>query len=214
MEVIDQLNSLSKYILKEDTLHKCVLELKQHVIKEKYIKPKKEEIKDELFWCVYTIIYTDNEQQKHNLLSNKYKLEKDLKISLIENIKNSYKGTHIKKDEIENNLLNEAKITYKTLHIICIYYHIRIAIYNHDIVLYLGKDGPLYYITDYKITDKIDLSSKYGIDTIYKPIKAISAYKLAELVEMGKLLKIETKLKKNLYDDIVKKIITFIDYNK
>jgi hypothetical protein len=219
----DQIYSLSKYFLNESNFNKSLdieytiqlqkqyKENKEH--KEKQYKENKEhkekqykENLDLLFWAVYELFF---EKQEHHLIYNKSKLEKDIKIELIEKIK--YKGTRIKFENVQNNLLYENKLSYESLHLICIMNNTRLCIYNDEIILCLGLDGPIYYMKDFKFTDKPE-QELYEIKHIYKPIKAVSGYKSDELKQMATQLNIEISNKQKMYECIYEKIDSFIKY--
>jgi hypothetical protein len=206
----DKLYHLSKYILNESNFNKslniesCIHKYPEY--KQKTHKQKHVQQLDPLFWCVYELLF---EKPEHHLNSNKSKLEKDIKIQLIETIK--HKGTRIKFENVQHNLLNEPNISYESLHLICILYQTRICIYNDDIIMCLGTDGPVHYIRDFKVTDKPE-EELFEIKHIYKPIKAVSGYKLDELKQMATQLKIEHSNKQKMYDSIFEKINAFIKY--
>ncbi len=211
-----KLYHLSKYILNEQNFNKSLqfeptIQYQQHKqSKEKPIDKIKENPKEKLdllFWCVYELLF---EKVDHHLNSNKSKLEKDIKINLIENIK--HKGTRIKFENVQHNLLNESFLSYESLHLICILYQCRICIYNDEIILTLGLDGPVNYIRDFKVTEKPE-KELYEIKHIHKPIKAVSGYKSDELKQIATQLNIETSTKQKMYDCIFDKINTFIKYS-
>jgi hypothetical protein len=212
--VENKLYHLSKYILNESNFNKSLnieptiqyQENKLKQSKETHTEKSKEKV-DLLFWCVYEIFF---EKVDDHLNSNKLKLEKDIKIQLIEKLK--YKGTRIKSENVQHNLLNESFLSYESLHLICIMYQSRICIYNDEIILTLGLDGPVYYIRDFKITEQ-PTKELYEIKHIYKPIKAVSGYKLDELKQIAIQLNIEISNKQKMYDCIFDKIITFIKYS-
>lgn len=208
----DQIYSLSKYFLNENNFNKSldiepIIQLqKEHKEKIKHKKKQEKEKLDPLFWCIYEVFF---EKPEHQLIVNKEKLEKDIKIGLIETIK--YKGTKIKFEHVQENLLNEPYLSYESLHLICIYYNSRICIYNDEMIICLGLDGPVYYICDFKISNKPE-ADLFEIKHIHKPIKALSGYKLNELTEMARQLKIDPSTKQKMYDSIVDKINSFIKY--
>jgi hypothetical protein len=207
--VENKLYHLSKYILNESNFNKSLqieptIQYQEHKMKQPKEKPK--ENLDLLFWCVYELFF---EKTEHHLNSNKSKLEKDIKIQLIEKLK--YKGTRIKSENVQHNLLNESSLSYESLHLICILYQSRICIYNDEIILTLGLDGPVHYISDFKITERPE-KELYEIKHIHKPIKAMSGYKSDELKQMATQLNIEISNKQKMYDGIFEKINAFIKY--
>ncbi len=207
-----KLYHLSKYILNESNFNKSLqieptIQYQEHKMKQPKEKPKPKENLDPLFWCVYELLF---EKTDDHLNSNKYKLEKDIKIKLIETIK--YKGTRIKFENVQHNLLNESLLSYESLHLICIMHQCRICIYNDEIILQLGIDGPVHYIRDFKTTVRPD-KDLYEIKHIYKPIKAVSGYKSDELKQIALQLNIEISTKQKMYDSIFEKINSFIKYS-
>lgn len=205
-----KLYHLSKYILNELNFNKSLqieptIQCQEH--KQPKEKPKPKEILDPLFWCVYELLF---EKVDDHLNSNKSKLEKDIKIHLIEKMK--YKGTRIKFENVQHNLLNEPLLSYESLHLICIMHQCRICIYNDEIILTLGLDGPVHYIRDFKITERPE-KELYEIKHIHKPIKAVSGYKSDELKQMATQLNIEISNKQKMYDGIFEKINAFIKYS-
>ncbi len=205
-----KLYHLSKYILNESNFNKSLqieptIQYQEH--KQPKEKPKPKEKLDPLFWCVYELLF---EKPDDHLNSNKSKLEKDIKIHLIETMK--YKGTRIKFENVQQNLLNETLLSYESLHLICIMHQCRICIYNDEIILTLGLDGPVHYIRDFKIAERPE-KELYEIKHIYKPIKAVSGYKSDELKQMATQLNIEISNKQKMYDGIFEKINSFIKYS-
>lgn len=204
--VEDKIACLSKYILTEHNFDKnlqIVNPIKYPEYKKKEYKEKEIEKKDKLFWSVYDILFSKIEDQ---LITNKSKLEKDIKISLIEKIK--CKG--VKFEIVENNLLNDSFLLLESLHLICIYYKTRICIYNDEMIICLGKDGPVHYINNYIITERPE-KELYEIENVYKPLKSVSGYKLDDLKKIAIKLNIEISTKQKMYDCIIDKINLFMN---
>jgi len=198
--------------------------------KDLYI-PKQE---DTLFWCFYIIVNGETIYESNffnaniNFCSSFSKnsktglIAKQLKIDFIEKMrKNKLVIKKYKFDtltNIENNLLNDNKITYKTFLSLCLIENINIIYVSKkfyiDLFLYENQnqnqtqeqhESPKTYIIQeisrenygYKLAteesiDKIrNTLYKIELDAINKPIKAISAYKLNELVHICKKLDIE-----------------------
>ena len=186
---------------------------------------------DTLFWCYYIIVNGDT---AYETLPNKNSLiAKQLKIDLVSLIRKSkeivktYKFDTI--TNIESNLANDASLNAKTFLTLS-------AIANIN-VIYISKktyfesfmnDTELVYIIreqnqvskyvkkyGYQLGTKEDIQSirdtLYKLDKIDKHIKAMSAYKVEELVVICERLAIETinketgknKTKKDLYEAIV-----------
>ena len=191
--------------------------------KQRNIRENKESIlMDEMFWCFFTILKGENEYA----LDHSFKKEKEFKIESIEklrNIKMELKAIKLRLNEIENELLNDKKITVKSLIALCLLYKINI--------LYVWKRKYLEIINDsdkeiniiinengkYKILDNnSDIKINYYrdnywcIENIMKPLKAITAYTRDELITIVNKLEIKDisvkKTKKEMYEKIIQNI--------
>ena len=152
---------------------------------------------DLLFWCFY-IIYKGDEWYQQNI-NHIFRTEKDMKIRTIEILaekKELMKTNKLKRIEVENELLNEKKITVKGLKALCLAYDVSICLvkgrvfYDFDfneknergIIIQNDKIGVCnddtipYY-------NKI-VGSHYKITNATKPINAISGYTLGELQDI------------------------------
>lgn len=186
---------------------------------------------DTLFWCYYIMV---NGDAAYETLSNKNPLiSKQLKIDLValirknKEIVKTYKFDTI--TNIESNLANDAILNAKTF--------LTLSVIANINVIYISKksyfesfmnDTDLVYIVreqnqvskyvkkvGYQIGTKEDIQSirdtLYKLDKIDKHIKAMSAYKVEELMIICGRLAIETKnkdtcknkTKKDLYEAIV-----------
>lgn len=194
-------------------------------------KPTKEShiiIRDEnkLFWAFYIFKHSFED---YLLLVNKFKVEQDYKINSIIKVrdhKNELKIHKIKRNFIEDELLNEKRISIKTLNCLALIYKLNIIyvkgrtyyIMNYDDETEKGiysceniigdKNGQISIL---KMTPEITkniLDTYYHIENIEKPINAFSSYKAQDLNELAEKLGIETskngkqKFKKDLYTDI------------
>jgi hypothetical protein len=186
---------------------------------------------DTLFWCYYIIVNGDNAYEtlpnKNSLISKQLKIELVSLIRKSKDIIKTYKFDTI--TNIESNLANDATLNAKTFLTLS-------AIANIN-VIYISKktyfesfmnDTELVYIIreqnqvskyvkkyGYQLGTKEDIQSirdtLYKLDKIDKPIKAMSAYKVEELVVICERLAIETinketgknNTKKDLYEAIV-----------
>ena len=154
--------------------------------------------------------------------SNYFTIEKEFKINFVEiarKNKDTIKINKLKLNDIENDLVNNDKITKKTLLLLSIYYELNFIIIENYIfykiigniedhstnIIVLDKDKDKYklYIGN-EIYNYIAIEA-HKID---KPIKAISGYKVDELKDLAKKLDIDVKNKnKNIiYQDIIHKI--------
>ena len=181
---------------------------------------------DQLFWCFY-IIYK-GEELYHQHMNCIFRTEKDMKIKTIELMadkKQLLKENKLKKNEIENELLNEKKITMNGLKALCLVYDISICVVKERIFYDFDYSGDIsrkiiVYKDNFGVYNE-DVSTFYNkINTSYfkivnttKPLNAITGYTLNELQEICKKLAIPiinstgVKLnKKDLYQSIQSKL--------
>ena len=127
---------------------------KDNEIKNIFVPNKK----DKLFWCFYIMKYgMDN----YNLIiQNHFKIETSIKLDTAESLINYeilLKQHKLKRQEIENELVNEKKISLRGLHALCLIHNINILII-FDKAYYnmhgLSEDDPF-------IIEKCD--DEYGI---------------------------------------------------
>lgn len=237
----DVINKLHDYMLNDNTIkcalnnridnileNRCIV--KPNKIFEKNIKerismfsPKQ---KDSLFWCFYILKYGD---QKYEMLENiNIVLEKKLKIEYVEKIRQEKQIVKSHKfatlTHLENQLANEEKIDLPTFFTLCVIENINILyVCKKTYFELLMNDDKIHII------HRLDNYSKYGyegiektkielyrstlfkVDSVDKPIKSISSYKVSELVEICNKLGIEicvkdtnkNKSKKDLYESLI-----------
>tara|TARA_B100001778_G_scaffold55576_1_gene42640 strand:+ start:425 stop:1108 length:684 start_codon:yes stop_codon:yes gene_type:complete len=174
------------------------------------------EQKDTLFWCFY------NAYNKDYLKDKFFTIEKEFKIGFIEiarKNKETVKLHKLKLNDIEDDLLNNQKISKKTLLILAIYYELNFIIIenhifykiqgnneniNHNIIV-LDKSTGKYKLYIGKKDYSYDAIEAHKID---KPMKAVSGYKVEELRIFAEKLNLECKGKNKgkLYQDIIDKI--------
>jgi hypothetical protein len=187
---------------------------------------------DSLFWCYYILV---NGDAAYEMLNNKNTLvTKQLKIDLVSTIRKNkdiiktYKFDTI--TNIESNLANDNILNAKTFLSLC-------AIANIN-VIYISKktyfesfmnDTTIVYVISEQINSQSKYVKKYGyqlanpefinniratlykLDKVDKPMKAMSAYKVEELVSICERLDIsifnkdngKNKTKKDLYEAII-----------
>jgi len=181
---------------------------------------------DSLFWCLYVMI---NGDVSYETFHNKTVVsEKQIKIEYIEKIRKQkdiikmYKIATI--THIENNLANENKLDIKTFLTLCVTNNLNVVVVvkrtyyeilmndSDTIFLIHVKNGHRYgYENNAK--EKIETIRKtfLKIENNNKPLKAISGYKVSELIELCNKLDIKicdnetgkSKSKQNLYESIV-----------
>jgi hypothetical protein len=166
---------------------------------------------DSLFWCYYIIA---NGDVKYEMLQNKnFLLAKQMKIELVNKIR---KFKHIVKmykfdtlTSIESNLANDNTINSKTFCTLCAIENINIIyirkntyfelMLNDTDIIYIVKEveGQSKYVFKYgfeiatkEMLKSID-ESLYKIESINKPIKCESVYKVQDLIDICCKLGIE-----------------------
>lgn len=161
---------------------------------------------DTMFWCFFIIL---NGFDAYELVKNTpFKTEKEFKIAAVELVRQhavELKTMKLKLGEIENELVNEPKITLSGLRALCLVHKVTIFYvsgrtyceFNHavepsgeggDSML---KSGTIVYDkSDKKSSIKYDDNKDYKdkikrtcwcIENPHKPMKAITGYTLAEL---------------------------------
>jgi hypothetical protein len=185
--------------------------------------------KDQLFWCFYIMKY--GVEQYRDLGKINIVIEKKIKIEYIERMRS--KKVELKQSKmaplthIENSLLNDFKIDLKTFLALCVcdglpvtyihkkmYYELDLDDGTNDNAndndnvnrnVIVRFDEPLKYAC--KTGSKIDGKLLYKIENLNKPIKAISAYKMNDLLDMCHKLGINMGIKKQIKQDLYEKII-------
>lgn len=181
---------------------------------------------DILFWYYYIIKYDINEY--NNNKKSKFQIEKKEKIRNIELMRKDpsiLKKLSITKNYYENDLLNEKKITFGTFMALIAYnnlnvYYVKKLTYydfnfnenNNYVVLYNNADDyKLNYNCNSVTINKI--KQLYCLDNNNKNLKAMSSYKLQELIDIAIKLHIDPhngnkkKTKQCLYEDIKDKLL-------
>ena len=194
---------------------------------------------DKLFWCFY--ILKNGHSKYETLYSKNDVIARQIKIEYIDIIRKNkqtiktYKFDTI--SNIENNLANEKNLNIKTFLSMCAIENINILFINKKTCyeLYMNDTETVFIVSaltnnfnksnnDFKSylinygfeSTSIDNAKNiaetlYKIDNIEKPIKAVSSYKVCDLIEICEKLAIDTKnlqtsktkTKKELYDSII-----------
>ena len=236
----DVINKLQDYMLNENTIKKCLNSRIDNNFKNNSEKPikrfetKSKEIlstlipkqKDNLFWCFYILKYGET---NYEMLENiNIVLEKRLKIEYVEKIRKEKQIVKLYKfatlTHLENLLANEEKIDLPTFFTLCVIENINVLyvckktyfelLMNDDKIHIIHRlDNYSKYGYEGIIQSKIELyrSSLFKVDSVEKPIKSISSYKVSELVEFCTKLGIEiyvkdtnkNKSKKDLYESLI-----------
>ena len=236
----DVLMNLQDYMLNEDNMIKAlrmkieplpkeIREVKQNkIIREQIFIPNQQ---DSLFWCFYII---KNGDVKFETLNNKNSLlAKQMKIEMVDLIRKNKDVVKLYKfdtiSNIESNLANEINLSVKVFFTLCAIENINV-IYLKKNTYYemLMNDSNIIYVV-HDIQSQTKYSNKYGyelateeqlnkirntffkLESIDKPIKAISSYKLDDLIVVCNKLVIninnnitgKQKNKKELYESII-----------
>jgi hypothetical protein len=194
--------------------------------------------KDSLFWCFYIM---KNGEASYEMIDFKSLIiEKKIKIEYVERLRKekqlikTYKFATL--THIENQLANEQRIDIKTFLTLCVLENLNIIYINKNTYfeLLMNDTSKIYLIkkkNQYNSSNNIIYTSNFGykmenkeseeimnyknklfkIDNIDKPIKAISSYKLQDLIDFCIRLNIETinnetkknKNKNELYESLI-----------
>lgn len=225
----DVVTSLQHYMLDENNIRKSQIHIAVNKEQKKFVKPvtvEKNSLfcpreKDTLFWCFYVMKHGDTsyEMLKHR----NFIIEKKLKFEFIEQIRSdkqvikTYKIATL--THLENNLANEERVDVKTFLNLCIIENLNVIYINKKTYFKLSISDTdtnsihvIYCLDNYKYgheqtTTNNDITNNlFPLESIDKPIKAISAYKVQELVDICNKLSIETTCKdkkKDLYELLI-----------
>lgn len=171
---------------------------------------------DSLFWSFFIVTFG---MEKYIMNKGKnYDLQQKIKISAIESMKdnkNILKQYKLSKTEIEQNLLYDTQISYASFMYLSLLHKQNIVIIDGRVyyecignpdntsLTMFKKDNHHYVI--YSIVEKDYALQYYKITNMSKRILSISSYKLVDLQNMCKKLKLQVNGKKmDLYERIVK----------
>lgn len=168
---------------------------------------------DSLFWCYYII---SSGESSYEMMNNKNSLiAKQIKINYVNKIRMNKPVIKIYKfdtiSNIENNLVNDSNINIKTVMTLFAIDNINIIFISNKTYfeLLMNDTEPIYIIRE--IDNKSKYNKKYGfeisnknlveqirttlykIETLDKPVKALSSYKLQDLIDICDKLGIQTK---------------------
>jgi hypothetical protein len=158
--------------------------------------------KDKLFWAFYIML---NGEDAYKYLKTKFVTEKEIKIGAVEKMRklpNVFKQHKLNKVRIENELSGDVPLTLEGFYGLCIIYNISAIFMKRNCYC------ELYGIGDSSVTHIIEevegglgvhvfkrkeasldyakrvRESKWKMETILTPIKSISSYAHAELLEI------------------------------
>lgn len=171
---------------------------------------------DSLFWSFFIVTFG---MEKYIMNKGKnYDVQQKIKISAIESMKDNktiLKQYKLSKSEIEQNLLYDTQISYASFMYLSLLHKQNIVIIDgrvyyecignpDDSSLTMFKKNNHHYVI-YSIVEKDYALQYYKITNMSKRILSISSYKLVDLQNMCKKLKLEVDGKKmDLYERIVK----------
>jgi hypothetical protein len=223
---LKNINNFSKHVCynkctKMSETNKTILEKKSNndIYKIKY--------KDTLFWCFYILKYGISKYEI-DVENRNFTIEKEEKykyISLLRNNKELLKSYKIKPlNEVENELANKEYISIKTFIALCIVENINIFLIDNrkyiEIILDSTKpiniihkesNNNIYYI---EMKDNIQIKLEYyknnylQLNNYDYKLKALSSYKLDELIDMCKRLNINLDLDKKLNKKDIYELLT------
>ena len=191
--------------------------------------------KDQLFWCFYAVLY-DRSSYFDNKLKT-FSIEHDFKIASVEKLrkmKDQMKIHKIRRNQVEDELVNEKRITPMALNALCLLYRKNVILVkgrtytlfchdldnsvhnltNYDVIF---RKDDIFYL-DYDLTDarfQEIISTYYRVDDLEKPLKSVSSYKADELRLIAESLSVElidpvsqkNKTKTKLYEHILEKLV-------
>ena len=158
--------------------------------------------KDKLFWAFYIML---NGEDAYKYLKTKFVTEKEIKIGAVEKMRklpNVFKQHKLNKVRIENELSGDVPLTLEGFYGLCIIYNISAIFMKRNCYceLYgLGDSSVTHVIEEVEgglgvhvfkrkeassIFVKQVRESKWKMETVLTPIKSISSYTHAELLEI------------------------------
>jgi hypothetical protein len=190
-------------------------------------------LQDTLFWCFYIM---KNGDTKYETMAKNTLVAKQLKIELVNTIRKNkdiikmYKFDSI--TNTESNLANDDLLNITTFFSLCAIENINaifikkntyfeLLMNDSDVIYIIREMSPAKTSSNYHVKYGFEMGTKeivdnirgdlYKIDKLGKPIKAISAYTISDLITICNKLAIETtnkdtgknKLKNELYESII-----------
>lgn len=231
----ENMSTYLKYKL-STTSHKTTPENNENTIETKKSKINKQELfipkeQDSLFWCYYIISSGESNYEminhRNSLVAKQMKINFVSKIRSNKQVVKTYKFDTI--TNIESNLANDNNINIKSIMSLCAIDKINVIFVSRKTYyeLLMNDTEPIYIIRE--IDNQSKYVKKYGFEignpdsleeirstlykviTLEKPIKALSSYKLQELIDICNKLAIEikhkdtgkNKSKNDLYEAII-----------
>jgi hypothetical protein len=201
---------------------------KQEPTKQSIFFPKES---DSLFWCYYIISSGEINYEMMNVKN--WLVAKQMKINYVTKIRTNKQVVKIYKfdsiSNIESNLANDHNINIKSVMTLCAIDKINIIFISRNTYyeLLMNDTEPIYIIREVENNSKY--SKKYGfeianmnlleeirsklykVETLDKPLKALSSYKLQDLIYICNKLAIhikhfdtgKNKTKNELYESLI-----------
>ena len=120
------------------------------------------------------------------------------------------------KDFIMNNLMYDKTIHLMTLHILCIHYKVSLIFIKQNTYYKMNVTDNILFMNDkYEFIefDMNKLENCYEITNLDKPLYSLSYYKIAELIDICKKIKLPYEGKKQtLYDNIYAHLVNLNIY--
>jgi hypothetical protein len=188
------------------------IQTKQMVTKDTIYKPYK---KDSLFWCFYILKYGFSKYEME-VGNQQFSIEKQEKFKYIDELRKAVNKDLLKIHKIkplsllEDDLANQERISIKTFFALCIIENMNIILIDkRKVYEVLTTDDPKIHIIHrnsltYEHHIELDVPEdkiKIYKETYYKmsnfdtSLKAMTSYKVEELVELCKKLEINTDIK-------------------
>ena len=184
--------------------------------------------RDKLFWCFYCLHW--GELAYASACDREYAVEREVKINAVELLrsrKGEIAGTGFKLAEVEEELVHARRISSRGLCGLCAAYGVRVLYQLGRTYMILPSQGECdgtIVVRDgcagLSRSDKEDVAQAemckglYHIANVAKPIRAISAYTLQDLVDIARRLEVPTVggngkplLKKALYSDVRARVL-------
>jgi hypothetical protein len=203
--------------------------IKSDIKKTDFFVPREQ---DSLFWCYYIIKYGEIKyemfQNRNFITTQNLKIELVTKIRENKIIAKTYKFDTL--SNIESNLANDSTISIKTFMTLCAIDNINIIFVSKKTYYeFLTNDSNVIYIIRELDSSKLKYNKQYGyvianedllneicdnlykVDSLDKPIKGLTSYKVCDLLNIANKLAIETKnketgknkTKNELYESII-----------
>lgn len=191
---------------------KQIKQPKHNLIKDTTYKPLK---KDSLFWCFYILKYGFSKYEME-VGNQHFSIEKQEKFKYIDELRKQTNKDLLKIHKIkpfsllEDDLANQERISIKTFFSLCIIENMNIILIDkRKIYEILTTDDPKihvihrnsvsyeHYIELDVPTDKINMykDNYYKMTNFDTSLKAMTSYKVEELLELCKKLEINTDIK-------------------